>query len=149
MAGVTNCSDLEAKEIKSVTFSIVSPYIDYEVMGPDAMILGFLMLSFTPAFTKYFKPHSSFTFIKRFFSSSSLSAIRVMSSVYLRLLVFLQAILVAVCGSSSLAFHMMYTACKLNKQGNYRHHWCFPFPIWNQSIVLCLSGKIHIKLFII
>jgi len=48
-------------------------------MVPDAMILVFWMLSFKPAF-----PVSSFTFIKRLFSSS-LSAIRVVSSVYLRL----------------------------------------------------------------
>ena len=42
------------------------------------------MLSFKPTFSL-----SSFTFIKRLFSSSSLSAIRVVSSVYLRLLIFL------------------------------------------------------------
>ena len=56
-------------------------------MGPDAMILVFRMLSFKPAFSL-----SSFTFIRRLFSSSSLSAIRVMSSAYLRLLIFLLAI---------------------------------------------------------
>ena len=38
--------------------------------------------------------HSSFTFIERLFSSSSLSAIRVVSSAYLRLLVFLLAALI-------------------------------------------------------
>ena len=32
---------LEPPKIKSVTFSIVSPSISYEVMGPDAMILVF------------------------------------------------------------------------------------------------------------
>ena len=48
-------------------------------MGPDAMILIFLMLSFKPAFSL-----SSFTLIKRLFSSSSLSTIRVVSSAYLR-----------------------------------------------------------------
>ena len=55
----------------------------------------------------YFKPTfslSSFTFIKRLFSSSSLSAIRVMSSAYLRLLIFLPAILIPACASSSPAF---------------------------------------------
>ena len=66
---------LETKKIKSVTVSIVSPSICHEVMGPDAMILVFWMLSFKPAFL-----HSSFTFIKRLFSSSSLSAIRVVSA---------------------------------------------------------------------
>ena len=37
---------LEPKKIKSVTVSIISPSICHEVMGPDAMILAFLMLNF-------------------------------------------------------------------------------------------------------
>ena len=69
------------------------------------------MLSFKPTF-----PLSSFTFIKRLFSSSSLSAIRVGSSAYLRLLIFLPAILIPACASSSPAFLMMSSAEKLNKQ---------------------------------
>ena len=77
---------LEPKRLKSVT---VSSSICHEVMGPDAMILVFLMLSFKPALSLY-----SFTFIKRLFSSSSFSAIRVVSSAYLRLLIFLPAILI-------------------------------------------------------
>ena len=32
---------LEPPNIKLVTFSTVSPFICHEVMGPDAMILGF------------------------------------------------------------------------------------------------------------
>ena len=39
MAEVTISSDFGAKEIKSVTVSIVSPSICHEVMGLDAMIL--------------------------------------------------------------------------------------------------------------
>ena len=62
---------LEPKKIKSVTVSIVSPSICYEVMGPNAMILVFWILSFKLTFSL-----SSFTFIKRLFSSSSLYAIR-------------------------------------------------------------------------
>ena len=62
------------------------------------------MLIFKPAFLL-----SSFTLIKRLFSSSSLSAIKVVSSAYLRLLVFLLAILILACESSSLAFHLMYS----------------------------------------
>ena len=46
---------------------------------------------------------SSFTFIKRLFFCSSLSAIRVVSSAYLRLLIFFPAILMPACDSSSLA----------------------------------------------
>ena len=66
---------LEPKKVKSVTVYIVFPSICHEVMGLDAMILVFGMLSFKPIFS-----HSSFMFIKRLFSSSSLSAIRVVSS---------------------------------------------------------------------
>ena len=129
MAAVTICSDFGAQKIKSDT---VSPSISHEVMGPDAMIFLFWMLSFKPTFSL-----SSFTFIKRLFSSYSLSAIRVESSAYLRLLVLLLAILIPVCASSSLAFLMMYFAYKLNKQGNNIQHWHTPFPIWNQSVVPC------------
>ena len=75
------------------------------------MILVFGMLSFKPTFSL-----SSFTFIKRLFSSS-LSAIRMVLPVYLKLLIFLPAILIPARASSSPAFHMMYSACKLNKQG--------------------------------
>ena len=80
---------LEPPKIKSDTVSTVLPSISHEVMGPDAMILVFWMLSFKPTFSL-----SSFTFIKRLFSSSSLSAIRVVSSAYLRLFIFLLAILI-------------------------------------------------------
>ena len=85
---------LEPPKIKSVTVSTVTPSICHEVMGPDAMILVFWM--FRPTFSLF-----SFTFIKRLFSSSLLSAIRVVSSAYLRLLIFLPAILIPICASSS------------------------------------------------
>ena len=42
---------LEPKKIKSVTVSIVSPSVCHQVLGPDAMILVFWMLSFKPAFS--------------------------------------------------------------------------------------------------
>ena len=95
---------LEPRKIKSTTVSIVSPSICHEVMGPDAMIFVFWMLSFKPTFSL-----SSFTFIKRPFSPS-LSAIRVVSSVYLRLLIYLPGILMPACASSSPAFLLMYSA---------------------------------------
>ena len=31
----------------------------------------------------------------------------------------------------------MYSAYKLNKQGDNIQLWCTPFPIWNQSVVPC------------
>ena len=133
MAVITNYSDFwSTKKIKSATVSTISPSICHEVMGPDAMILVFWMLSYKPTFSL-----SSFTFIKRFFSSSWLSAIRKVSFAYLRLLIILPAILIPACASSSLTFYMMYSAYKLNKQGDNIQPWCTPFPIWNQSVVPC------------
>ena len=131
MAAVTICSDFGAPKIKSATVSIVSPSICHEVMGLDAMIFVFWMLSIKPTFSL-----PSFTFIKRVFSSS-LSATRVVSSEYLRLLIFLPAILIPACASSSPAFLVMYSAYKLNKQGDNIQSWRTPFPVWNQSVVPC------------
>jgi len=62
---------------------------------------------------------------------------RVVSSTYLRLLIFLPSILIPACASSSPAFHRMDIAYKLNKQGDNIHTWHNPFPIWNQSLVPC------------
>ena len=93
----------EHRKIKSAMVSTFSPSIYHEVMGPDATILVLGMLSFKPTFSL-----SSFPFIKRLFSSSLLSAIRVVSSAYLRLLMFLWAILTPSWEASSLAFYSLY-----------------------------------------
>ena len=90
------------------------------------------MLSFKLAFSL-----CSFTLIKKLLSSFSLSAIRVASSAYLRLLIFLSVILITACYSSSLAFCMMYSAYKLNKLGDNIYPRGTPFPILNQSVVPC------------
>ena len=107
----------ESKKIESVNVFTVSPSICHEVMGPDSMILVFWMLSLKLAFTL-----SSFTFIKRLFSSL-LSAIRVVSFAYQRLLVFLPAILIPACALSRPAFHMMYSSSQLNKHGDNIQPW--------------------------
>ena len=90
-------------------FPVYFPWSD----GTRCHDLLFWMLRFKPTFSL-----SSFTFIKRLFHSSSFSAIRVVSPAYLRLLIFLLAILIPTCTSSSPAFLMMYSAYKLNKQGD-------------------------------
>ena len=124
---------LEPKKIKSLTVSTVFPSICHEVMGLDAiLILVFWKLSFKPTFSLY-----SFTFIKRLLSSSSLSAIRMVSSAYLKLLIFLLANLMPAWASSSWAFWMIVTAYKLNKQGDKIQNWHIPFPIFNQCVVSC------------
>ena len=100
--------------------------------GLDTMFIVFWMLSFKPSFSL-----SSFTFIKMLFSSSSLSAIRVVSSAYLSLSIFLPAILTPACASSSPVFLTMFSVYKLNNHGDNIQPWCTPFPIWNQSVVPC------------
>ena len=132
MAAITICNDLRAQENGAChcfhCFPIYLPWSD----GTRCHDLHFWMLSAESAFSL-----SSFTFIKRLFSSS-LSAIRVVSSACLRLLIFLLTIMILACDSSSLGFHMMYSAYKLNNQGDKIKPWCTPFPIWNQSVVPCL-----------
>ena len=118
--------------MKSVTASIFSPSIYNEVIGLYAMIFHIRMLSFKPAFLL-----SYFTFNKRLFSSSPLSAIRVMSLAYLKLLIFLPTILIPACASCSSAFYMMYPTNKLNKQGDNTQAWCTPLLICNHSIIPC------------
>ena len=131
MAVVIVHSDFGAQENKDChCFHCFPRSICHEVMGPDVMILVFWMLSFKPAFSL-----SSFTFTKRLFSSSSLSAISMVSSAYLRLLIFLTAILIPAYASSNPAFCMVYSAYKLNKQGDNIQPWDTPFPVWNQSVV--------------
>ena len=129
MAAVAICSDFGAPKNKVChCFPIYLPWSDgTRYHGP----IIFWMLNFKPTFSL-----SSFTFIKRLFSSL-LSAIRMVSSVYLRLLIFLLAILIPACASSSPAFLMMYSAYKLNKQGDNIQPWRTPFPIRNQSVVPC------------
>ena len=77
------------KKIKSITVSTFSPSICHSVIGPDVMILVFWMLRFNPAF--------SLSAFKSFFSYSSFSAIKVVSSAYMRLLTFLPAVLISAC----------------------------------------------------
>ena len=129
MTAVTICSDFGAQKDSLSLFSLFPIYLPWSD-EKRCLILVFWMLSFKPTFSL-----SSFTFNNRLFSSSLLSAIRVVSSVYLRLLIFLPEILILACASSSPAFHTMYSAYKLNKQGDNIQPWHAPFLIWNQSVV--------------
>ena len=132
MAAITNCSDFGAPQNKVWhcfhCFFIYFPWSD----GTRCHDLRFLNVELKATLSL-----CSFTFIKRLFSYSSLSAIRVVSSAYLRLLIFFPAILIPACESSSLAFLMMYSVYKLNKKGGNIQPWCISFPIWNQSVASC------------
>ena len=131
MVAVTICSDFGAQENKVCHHFHCFPIYGLQVMGPDAVIF-FWMLSFKPIFSL-----SSFIFIKRLFSSSLLCPLSVASSAYLKLLIFLLAVLIPACASYSPEFLMMYSAYKLDKQGDNIQPWCTPLPIWNQSVVPC------------
>ena len=121
---------LKPRKRKSVTVSTFPHSICIEVVGLDAMILDFLMLTFKPDFSL-----CSFTLIKRLFSSSSLSAIRVVSSAYLRLLIFPLKSWFQLVSHPVQHFAMMFSAYNLNRSGDNvqtynnlsvrRYAWCF------------------------
>ena len=110
MAEITVYSDFGAQENKVYhCFHIFPFYLPWRD-GTRCHGVSFLSVEFP---SQLF--HSSlFTLIKSLFSSYSLSAVRVVSSAYLRLLIFLLAILIPACASSSPAFHVLYSAYKLN-----------------------------------
>ena len=92
MTADTNCSDFGTQENKICHSCHFSSCILHEMMGLNAMILVSCMLSFKPDLSL-----SSFTFIKRLFSLSLLSAVRMVSSAHLRLLLSLPAVLISAC----------------------------------------------------
>ena len=125
MTAITICSDSRAQENKVCPWFHCFPiYLSWSD-GTRCHDFSFWLLSFKPAFSL-----SSFTFLKSLFCSS-LSAIRVVSSTCLRLLIFLLAVLIPACASSSPAFCKMYSAYKLNKQSGNIQPWHTPFPILN------------------
>ena len=125
MAAITTCSDFGApKNEVSHCFHCFPIYLPWTSFS-ECWVLSQLF-------------HSPLLlFIKRLVSSSSIPAIRVVSSAYLRLLIFLPAILIPACDSSSPEFLMMYSTYKLNKEGDNIQPWRTPFPIGNQSAVPC------------
>ena len=130
MAAVTIHSDIGAQE-KNFCHCLYFPPI-YFLWSEGTRCHGlsfFWIFSFKPAFSL-----SSLILIKMLFSSSLLSAIREVSSPYLRLLIFLLAILIPACDSSSPEFLIMYSKYKLNKQGDSMQPCRTPFPILNQSV---------------
>ena len=134
MAAVNICSGLEPKKIKSLTVSIVSHL--FAIKWWDQMPWS----SFSECWLLSQLFHSLLSFSSRgSLALSSLSAIRMVSSAYMMLLIFLPAILIPVCASSSLASRMMYSAYKLSKQGDSIQPWRTHFPIWSQSVVPALT----------
>ena len=126
MAAVTICNNFEAQNNKVCHCFHCFPIYLLWSDGTRCHDLSFLNFECQANF---------FTLLFHFHQeafSSLLSAIRVVSSAYLRLLIFLPAILIPACASSSPAFLLMYSAYKLNDQGDNVQPWCTPFLIWNQ-----------------
>ena len=123
---------LEPKKRKFVTVSTFSPSICHEMMGPGAMILVFWMLSFKPDFYSLLWPSSRDSLVPLHFLPWAVSP------AYLRLLIFLLAMLIPAFDLTSLTFHIMYSTWKLKKQDDNIQLCYTPFSILNQSIVPCL-----------
>ena len=112
MATDTICSDFGAPQNKVChCFPVYLSWGD----GTRCHNLNFVNVEFlTDFFTLLFHFHQEA-------NSSSLSAIRVVSSAYMRLLIFLLAIFIPACASSCPAFCMMYSA--------YRRRQWQPTPV--------------------
>ena len=132
MAAATIYSDFGAQEEEICHYFHLFPSVCHAVNGAGYHNLSFLIFSLKLALSL-----SSFTLIKRFFSSSLLSTIRLVSSAYLRLLRVLPPVLILACNWSSPAFLMISSAYRLNKQGGSRQPCHAPFWILNQSVVPC------------
>ena len=143
MAAVTIWSDFGAQENKVWhCFPIYLPWSD----GTRCHDLRFLNVELSAKFFTLL-----FHFHQRLFSSSSLSAISVVSSAFLRLLIFLPEILIPACASSRPAFLMMFSAYKLNEQGNnntaltYSFSYLEPVCCSMSSSNCCFLTYIHIS----
>ena len=108
---------LELPKIKSDTVSTVSPSICHEVMGPDAMILVFECWVLSQLFHSPLSPSSrGFEFLFTFCHKGGVICISEVIDIS-------PGNLDAACASSSPAFLMMYSAYKLNKQGDNKQPW--------------------------
>ena len=135
MGSVTICSDFGAQEEEIYHNFHLFPFYVPCNNGSKCHELSccccccFVIFSFKMALLLF-----SFTLIQRLFSSFLLSAIRVVTSAYLRLLMLLPPALILACNPASPGFLMMCSAYKLNKQGDSRQPCHTPFLILKQSV---------------
>ena len=120
MAAVTVCSDFGPQESKIRHCFHFFPIYLPQSGRTRCHHVSFLNLEFQCNFS-----FTSFTLIKRLFSSSLLSAIRVVSSAYLRLLVFLPVVLIPACDSFSPSF---------NKVSSWNSHGKYTVRAWPASL---------------
>ena len=109
---------LEPPKIKSVTVTIVSPSSCHGVMGPDAMIFVFWMLSFKPTFSLFFHFHQEvLEFLLSFCRKGGVICISEVTDI-----------------SPS---KLDSTLCFIQPHISHAKPWRTSFPIWNQSMVPC------------
>ena len=125
MTVVTICSDSEAQENKiSHHFGFFPFYLPWSD-GAGRHDLNFLNVEL-PAFSLF-----SFTLMKRLFSSSLLSAIKVISSAYLRLLIL----------PSNLDSSLWFIFFQYEKAKKYESHHCVQLCIGPYNLQLVFSSS--------
>ena len=129
MAAITICSDFGAPQNKDShclhSFPIYLAWSD----GTGCYDLSFLNVELEANFfTLLFHFHQEALYFFTFFHKGGVTCVS-------EIMIFFLAFLIPACASSSLAFGMMYSVYKLNKQHDNIQPWHTPFPIWNQSIV--------------
>ena len=132
MNTITIHSDFGAQENKIYHCFYFFPSICHEVMGPDAMILVFQCWVLSQLLHSPLSPSSRGSLVPLHFLPLEWCHLHIWGSWF-----WLLAILIPACDSSSPEFPMMYSAYKLNNQGDNIQPFCSPFLIWNQSIVSC------------
>ena len=119
---------LKPPKRKSFMVSIVSPSTGHEMMGQDAKILIFECWVSANFFTFLFHFHQEI--LQLFFTFCHKSGVICVSEI----IDISHGNHDSRFTSSSMAFCMMYSAYRLNKQGKNIQAWHTFFPIWNQSV---------------
>ena len=133
MAALTISSDFGAQEEEICHYFHLFPFYLPWSNGARCHNLScflFLIFSFKPALSL-----SSFTLIKTLVPLCFLPLEWYHSHIWDCWCFFLPSILIPARSSPSLAFLMMHSAYRLNKQGDNRQPCCTPFSILNQSVV--------------
>ena len=127
MATVTVCIDFGAQENKMSLLPLFLLLFAMKWWDQIPWSLFFECWALSHLFHSPLSPSSEGSLIP-------LCTIRVVSSAYLRLLIFLPSTFIPTCASSSLAFCVMYSAYMLNKQGDNIQPCCIPFQFWTSAL---------------
>ena len=116
---------LEPTKIKSVPVSTFFPFYFQSSEGIRCYDLSFPNVEFQARFYSSLSPSSRGSLVPLCFLPLE------WYNTYLRLLTLFLTSLIPACDSSSLAFTVMYSVYKLNKQRDNIQLWCTHFPILN------------------